>query len=90
MQVYLDGLVMGNFKKELFEQFAYIAKAMASGHRLEMLEFLAQCEYSVEELASAVGLSVANTSHHLQQLRHAGRGPCIELLSMVLPLQRFG
>jgi len=63
---------MGNFKKELFEQFAYIAKAMASGHRLEMLEFLAQCEYSVEELASVMGLSVANTSHHLQQLRHAG------------------
>lgn len=63
---------MGNFKKELFEQFAYIAKAMASGNRLEMLEFLAQCEYSVEELASVMGLSVANTSHHLQQLRHAG------------------
>ena len=63
---------MGNFKKEIFEQFAYIAKAMASGHRLEMLEFLAQCEYSVEDLASVMDLSVANTSHHLQQLRHAG------------------
>lgn len=63
---------MAGFKKDLFAQFAHIAKAMASGHRLEMLEFLAQCEYSVDDLAGVMGLSVANTSHHLQQLRHAG------------------
>lgn len=63
---------MANFKKTLFEQFAHIAKAMASGNRLEMLEFLAQCEHSVEDLAKVMGLTVANTSHHLQQLRHAG------------------
>jgi rhodanese-related sulfurtransferase/DNA-binding transcriptional ArsR family regulator len=63
---------MSTFKKNLFEQFAQIAKAMSSGNRLEMLEFLAQCEYSVEELAKLMKLSVANTSHHLQQLRHAG------------------
>jgi rhodanese-related sulfurtransferase/DNA-binding HxlR family transcriptional regulator len=63
---------MRSFKKDLFEQFAQIAKAMASGNRLEMLEFLAQCEYSVEDLARVMELTVANTSHHLQQLRHAG------------------
>jgi rhodanese-related sulfurtransferase/predicted transcriptional regulator len=63
---------MSSFKKDLFEQFAQIAKAMASGNRLEILEFLAQCEYSVEDLAGVMDLSVANTSHHLQQLRHAG------------------
>jgi len=63
---------MSSFKKSLFEQFAHIAKAMASGNRLEILEFLAQCEYSVEDLAKVMGLTVANTSHHLQQLRHAG------------------
>lgn len=63
---------MGNFKKTLFEQFAHIAKALGSGNRLEILEFLAQCEYSVENLARVMGLSVANTSHHLQLLRHAG------------------
>ncbi len=63
---------MGKFKKSLFEQFAHIAKAMGSGNRLEMLDFLAQCEYSVEDLAGVMGLSVANTSHHLQQLRHSG------------------
>ena len=62
----------GNFKHELFGQFARIAKAMGSGYRLEMLEFLAQGERSVEELARLVGLTVANASQHLQQLRQAG------------------
>lgn len=63
---------MSNFKKSLFEQFANIAKAMGSGNRLEILDYLAQCEYSVENLAGVMDLSVANTSHHLQLLRHAG------------------
>lgn len=60
------------FKKKLFRQFARIAKAMASAHRLELIEFLSQSERSVEELARLTGMSVANTSQHLQQLRQAG------------------
>ena len=63
---------MNSFKKSLFEQFALIAKAMSNANRLEMLEFLAQCEYSVEDLAAVTHLTIANTSHHLQQLRNAG------------------
>lgn len=63
---------MNSFKKSLFEQFAVIAKAISSANRLEILEFLAQCEYSVEDLAKVMGLTIANTSHHLQPLRHAG------------------
>ena len=62
----------GNFKQQLFNQFARIAKAMSSGNRLELLEFLAQGERSVDALAKVSGLSVANTSQHLQQLRQAG------------------
>jgi rhodanese-related sulfurtransferase/DNA-binding transcriptional ArsR family regulator len=61
-----------NVKTELFEQFARIGKALGSARRLEMLDFLAQAERSVEELARMTGLSVANTSQHLQQLRQAG------------------
>jgi len=61
-----------NFKRDLFEQFARIGKALSSGKRLEMLEFLAQGERSVEQLAQMTGLSVANTSQHLQQLRQVG------------------
>jgi rhodanese-related sulfurtransferase/DNA-binding transcriptional ArsR family regulator len=61
-----------NVKAELFEQFARIGKALSSARRLEMLEFLAQAERSVEALSRLTGLSVANTSQHLQQLRQAG------------------
>ncbi|MCU7809024.1 MAG: metalloregulator ArsR/SmtB family transcription factor [Candidatus Thiodiazotropha sp. (ex Semelilucina semeliformis)] len=63
---------MGNFKHDLFAQFARVAKAMSNGYRLELLEFLAQGERSVDALAQVSGLSVANTSQHLQQLRQSG------------------
>lgn len=58
------------FKVELFEEFARIGKALSSGRRLELLELLAQGERSVEELAEETGMSVANTSQHLQVLRN--------------------
>ena len=60
------------FKQRLFEQFAKVGKALSSPSRLEILEFLAQSEKSVENLTTLTGLSFANTSQHLQQLRHAG------------------
>lgn len=59
-------------KKKLFENFALVAKALASANRLELLEALAQGERGVEGLAKASGMSVANTSHHLQLLRSGG------------------
>ena len=59
-------------KSDLFEQFARVGKALSSGKRLQMLEYLAQGERSVDALARMTGLSVANTSQHLQQLRQAG------------------
>ena len=59
-------------KKKLFEQFARVAKSLASPNRLELLEALAQGEKSVDALAQATGMSVANTSHHLQTLRDSG------------------
>ncbi len=63
---------MSDFKRQLFDQFARVAKAMSNGNRLEILEFLAQGEHSVDALAKATGLSVANTSQHLQLLRQHG------------------
>lgn len=59
-------------KRALFRQFAAIAKAVAHEHRLELLEALAQGERSVETLADRTGLSMANASQHLQQMRRAG------------------
>jgi ArsR family transcriptional regulator len=51
---------------------AEVAKALGHEHRIELIEQLAQGPRSVDALATRVGLSVANASQHLQQLRHAG------------------
>jgi ArsR family transcriptional regulator len=51
---------------------AEVAKALGHEHRIELIEQLAQGPRSVEPLAQRVGLSVANASQHLQQLRRAG------------------
>lgn len=59
-------------KDALFEGFAGVAKAMANGRRAELVDVLAQGERHVDELASEIGQSVANTSHHLQRLAAAG------------------
>lgn len=61
-----------NVKALLFNEFARVSKALSSGNRLELLEFLAQGERSVDALAKLSGLSVANTSRHLQVLRSVG------------------
>lgn len=59
-------------KSALFTQFAAVAKSLAHAHRLELLEQLAQGERSVEVLAERTGLSIANASQHLQQMRRVG------------------
>jgi len=60
------------FKDRLYGQFARVGKALASPHRLELLELLAQGERSVDDVATEVGMSMANASQHLQALREAG------------------
>ena len=59
------------FKDRLYAEFATIGKALASPHRLELLDLLGQGERSVEELAAEIGQSLANTSAHLKVLRQA-------------------
>jgi rhodanese-related sulfurtransferase/predicted transcriptional regulator len=59
-------------KHAIFEQFAAVARALGHADRLELLEHLGQSERSVESLAQRAGLSIANASQHLQQLRRAG------------------
>src|SRR5437899_11524229 len=59
------------FKDRLYAEFASIGKALASAHRLELLDLLGQGERSVDELAQEIGQSLANTSAHLQVLRQA-------------------
>lgn len=59
-------------KDALFEGFASVAKSLASGRRAEILDLLTQGERSVEEIATEIGQSVANTSQHLRSLAGAG------------------
>jgi ArsR family transcriptional regulator len=63
---------MTSAKGLVFEQLAAIARGLGHPHRLELIEHVAQGERSVERLAQLSGLSVANTSSHLQQLRRSG------------------
>jgi rhodanese-related sulfurtransferase/DNA-binding transcriptional ArsR family regulator len=59
-------------KQALFDEFARVGKALASGRRIELLDVLANGERTVDALARQLGLSVANASQHLQILRQAG------------------
>lgn len=65
---------MGNrvAKDALFTGLSGPARALANGRRAEIVDVLAQGERPVEQIAEQIEQSVANTSHHLQQLLRAG------------------
>lgn len=58
-------------KTALFDQFARVGQALASGKRLELLDLLAQGERTVDGLAQAAGLELTTASSHLQTLKRA-------------------
>ena len=51
---------------------AAVMAALANPSRLEIVRLLGHDELDVTALADWLGLSVANTSHHLGRLRRAG------------------
>lgn len=59
------------YKDRVYDELAKITKALANPHRLEIIELLAQSDYSVEQISSQTDLSVANASQHLQVLKTA-------------------
>ncbi|MGH2829424.1 MAG: ArsR/SmtB family transcription factor [Actinomycetota bacterium] len=59
-------------KDALFGAFGDVAKALGSGRRAEIVDLLAQGPRSVDQIASEIGQSVANTSHHLHALAAGG------------------
>ena len=81
---------------KIFSAFAGVARTLANEHRLILLEHIAQGERAVDRLSELSGLSVANTSQHLQHLRREnfvltrrdgkrvlyrlGNGPIVNLL----------
>lgn len=67
-----QALAQDAMKSALYEQLARVGQALGSAGRLQILELVAQNERSVDSLAAMTGLSVANTSKHLQALRQTG------------------
>ena len=61
-----------NPKMALLEEYALVSRALSAPARLMLLEQLAQGERGVEALADKTGLTIANCSQHLQQLRRSG------------------
>lgn len=61
-----------DFKSAIFEQFARVAAAFSSPKRVEIIDLLAQGDRTVESISATTGMTVANTSRHLQILRQAG------------------
>ena len=54
-----------------YGELARIGKALGSPIRLQLLDLLRQGARTVESLADEAGISVANSSQHLQQMRAA-------------------
>ena len=54
-----------------YDELARIGKVLASPVRLRLLDLLRQGSRNVESLAREAGVSVANASQHLQQMRAA-------------------
>ena len=59
------------FKDGVYNELAKITKSMANPHRLEIIELLAQGDFSVEQIAEQTNLPIANASQHLQVLKTA-------------------
>lgn len=59
------------FKDKIYTELARITKSMANPHRMEILDLLAQGEFSVEQIADQTNLPIANASQHLQVLKNA-------------------
>ncbi|MEX2603284.1 MAG: metalloregulator ArsR/SmtB family transcription factor, partial [Gracilimonas sp.] len=60
-----------DFKNKIYNELAVITKAIANPNRLRIIELLAQAPSPVEYVAKQTGLSIANTSQHLQTLKAA-------------------
>jgi rhodanese-related sulfurtransferase/DNA-binding transcriptional ArsR family regulator len=58
------------FKDKVFSELAKISGALSNPRRLEIIDLLSQGEKTVERIAVATGMSVANASQHLQVLKN--------------------
>ncbi|MBO1212178.1 ArsR family transcriptional regulator [Staphylococcus nepalensis] len=60
-----------NLRDLLYQEFSRIGKSLSSPKRIEILDLLSQGPKTVESLAKATEMSVANVSQHLQTLNNS-------------------
>ncbi len=61
-----------DIKHSIYKEMASVTKALSNPHRLEIVDLLAQGPAPVEYISENTSLSIANTSQHLQVLKHSG------------------
>ncbi|WP_103070221.1 ArsR/SmtB family transcription factor [Aquimarina sediminis] len=57
------------FKNSIYQEIANVGKALANPYRLRIINLISQDNYSVEQIAEEIGVSIANASQHLQVLK---------------------
>lgn len=62
---------MTAYKHSIYRELSRLTKGLGSEKRLEILQILSQGPKTVEGIAHATALSVANTSRHLQVLKES-------------------
>ncbi len=58
-------------KEQVYRELARVTHAMSNPKRMELLDIIANKEWSVDELSKEISMSVASTSQHLQVLKAA-------------------
>ena len=56
-------------KDNVYNEISRITKAISNSNRLEIIDYLANGEKCVEDIAIQTGISIANASQHLQTLK---------------------
>lgn len=64
-------MAISSFKEQVYQELSRVTHAISNPKRMELIDVLAQKDYSVEELSKEIAISIASTSQHLQVLKSA-------------------
>lgn len=64
-------MASNSFKEQVYQELSRVTHAISNPKRMELIDVLAQKEYTVEELSNEISMSIASTSQHLQVLKSA-------------------
>ena len=64
-------MATSSFKEQVYQELSRVTHAISHPKRMELIDVLSQRDFSVEELSTEIGMSMASTSQHLQVLKAA-------------------